>query len=182
MAITSACWCVAGPIWPLCLVRNKDSGEAMHRTQLGFSRNNLWLQLYRTVGPMSFGYKQKVNICICGFLWRVEESSHKHVYENGTNHLFRNVRTVTIAIPAWIIAMIVTGLAFIGWIRGPHRRSIRRLHGKCIWCGYELKGLTGNVCPECGHPFTLPAQELVPSETRPQASEVERRVSEQRQQ
>jgi len=29
----------------------------------------------------------------------------------------------------------------------------RRLEGKCLWCGYRLRGLVESRCPECGKPF-----------------------------
>ena len=30
------------------------------------------------------------------------------------------------------------------------RRLIRRKRGHCIKCGYDLRGTSGGVCPECG--------------------------------
>jgi hypothetical protein len=30
------------------------------------------------------------------------------------------------------------------------RRQIRRARGRCLACGYDLKGATLAVCPECG--------------------------------
>ena len=39
-------------------------------------------------------------------------------------------------------------LGLWGWrsIRGTNRR----LQGACVKCGYDLRGVTGGVCPECG--------------------------------
>lgn len=31
------------------------------------------------------------------------------------------------------------------------RRTVRRaLAGRCLWCGYDMRGLVGPACPECG--------------------------------
>jgi hypothetical protein len=41
------------------------------------------------------------------------------------------------------------GAAFVVWSApGFVRRGVRRRRGRCVGCGYELKGLA--VCPECG--------------------------------
>ena len=38
------------------------------------------------------------------------------------------------------------------------RREIRRAHGECIECGYDLRGTRNNRCTECG--AVLPARKL----------------------
>jgi hypothetical protein len=41
------------------------------------------------------------------------------------------------------------GAAFMVWSApGFVRRGVRRRRGRCVRCGYELKGLA--MCPECG--------------------------------
>ena len=30
------------------------------------------------------------------------------------------------------------------------RRLVRRNRGHCLKCGYDLRGTSGGVCPECG--------------------------------
>jgi len=42
---------------------------------------------------------------------------------------------------AWLVPLL--GVA-IG------RRGMRRVRGRCPACGYDLRGSTGDVCPECG--------------------------------
>jgi hypothetical protein len=38
---------------------------------------------------------------------------------------------------------------FVRWIPIPRRREAFR----CSGCGYDLRGLPGPLCPECGNPF-----------------------------
>jgi hypothetical protein len=53
----------------------------------------------------------------------------------------------------WNVGLAV-GLWPIAW------RTRRRLHKaanrKCIECDYDLKGVPGHLCPECGEPFREP--------------------------
>jgi hypothetical protein len=59
-------------------------------------------------------------------------------------------------IPLWPGFLVDTafwgGAAFLVWSgrggAGFVRRGVRRRRGRCVGCGYELKGLA--VCPECG--------------------------------
>lgn len=34
---------------------------------------------------------------------------------------------------------------------GPLKRARRRRRGRCVSCGYDLSGITGKSCPECGN-------------------------------
>jgi hypothetical protein len=64
--------------------------------------------------------------------------------------------TVLPTVPLWPGFLVDTafwgGAAFVVWsVRGGAgfvRRGVRRRRGRCVRCGYELKGLA--VCPECG--------------------------------
>jgi hypothetical protein len=61
----------------------------------------------------------------------------------------------------WIGGLINTmfwGIVFcpvpIVWRGIRIRRLERRLfEGRCLWCGYNLRGIAENRCPECGKPF-----------------------------
>ncbi len=55
------------------------------------------------------------------------------------------VNTLLFAAP-WVFALLVMYAA------GAARRRYRRRRGRCIACGYDLRGLSGAVCPECGSP------------------------------
>lgn len=52
-----------------------------------------------------------------------------------------------------IYACIAVGFVVIGvWItRKLGRRVFWAEQGKCLNCGYDQRGNTGDVCPECGH-------------------------------
>ena len=54
------------------------------------------------------------------------------------------VNTAMWAAPLWLLM-----LGRVGW-RGVRRWTKRRT-GTCAGCGYDLRGLDGAVCPECGH-------------------------------
>lgn len=56
--------------------------------------------------------------------------------------------------------LLTWALALVGSMMGIAASRLRytivvRPRGTCPGCGYCLKGLPANVCPECGRPFTL---------------------------
>ncbi|MGH7133344.1 MAG: hypothetical protein ACREJO_15530 [Phycisphaerales bacterium] len=52
-------------------------------------------------------------------------------------------------IPLWPLGVaLASATAWLWWRDRPSRR--RRLAGQCIKCGYDLTGLGGKPCPECG--------------------------------
>ena len=72
--------------------------------------------------------------------------------------LFHFIPSVSI----WIVGVAYVGCygllmvpPFVLWRR---RQQIvkRTQQGRCTHCGYLLRGLTHNVCPECGTPFYGP--------------------------
>jgi hypothetical protein len=46
----------------------------------------------------------------------------------------------------------VVSALFVRYLEARRRRN-RRERGCCEECGYSLRGLSGNVCPECGTPL-----------------------------
>jgi hypothetical protein len=54
--------------------------------------------------------------------------------------------------PSFAIDVMAYGAAAFMLLFGPGfvRRAMRRRRGACVRCGYDLRGTTGGVCPECG--------------------------------
>jgi membrane protein YdbS with pleckstrin-like domain len=78
------------------------------------------------------------------------------------------VSTVAIALielwlvdgPVWALVIVGVPLAVAGLVLAPfirqgyreERRSDRLKTGRCLACGYSLRGNVSGVCPECGAP------------------------------
>jgi hypothetical protein len=54
-----------------------------------------------------------------------------------------------ITFPLWPIAL-VTAIAPALWLKRALRDWRRRRRGLCVACGYDMRGLDGRRCPECG--------------------------------
>jgi hypothetical protein len=54
--------------------------------------------------------------------------------------------------PGFIINTLFYAIILWLLILGPFvlRRHIRRKRGQCPKCGYDLRGIPGSGCPECG--------------------------------
>ena len=56
---------------------------------------------------------------------------------------------------------LCVGFLTLAWSLGPVllflyvRRLRRKLSGRCLACGYDLRGLAEMRCPECGRAFTF---------------------------
>ena len=54
---------------------------------------------------------------------------------------------------ARLTTFMLTGMVSVPIARGPIVRWWRRWHGRCIGCGYDLRGSRGHRCSECGLRF-----------------------------
>jgi hypothetical protein len=54
-----------------------------------------------------------------------------------------------VELPMWLVAL-VTVLPFVWVVVRKQRASKRRGLGLCVACGYDMRGIGGAVCPECG--------------------------------
>jgi hypothetical protein len=58
-----------------------------------------------------------------------------------------------VGVPFWSVSIMFAAYPLMALAYGPWRRRRRRRRGKCIACGYSLRGLPEPRCPECGRPF-----------------------------
>lgn len=61
------------------------------------------------------------------------------------------LRQTRIGIPHWFVITVLATLTWFAWapMRKSWRTRRRRRQGRCLQCGYDLKG-TPDRCPECG--------------------------------
>ena len=54
--------------------------------------------------------------------------------------------------PGFLINTLLYACIPLAILFGPRqiRRLSRRRRGACLRCGYDLRGLTDGLCPECG--------------------------------
>lgn len=55
--------------------------------------------------------------------------------------------------PFWLSTVLLALACVTPVLQGPVKRWWRRRGGRCIVCGYDLRGTEGDRCSECGHPF-----------------------------
>jgi hypothetical protein len=67
---------------------------------------------------------------------------------------YQGMRFSIVRVPYWLIVGL-TAILPIRWWLDRRRRAGRRGSGRCVECGYDLRGTTGLRCPECG--LELPA-------------------------
>lgn len=57
----------------------------------------------------------------------------------------RTSPNMSVCVPLWIPLLMVGGRG--GWMWW---RALRNPRDRCVSCGYDLAGLRGTICPECG--------------------------------
>jgi hypothetical protein len=67
-------------------------------------------------------------------------------------------RLAYVTVPYWlpiVVSSVAPGLMLLSFARRLHRRrreTARIRAGRCSKCDYDLRGLDGSMCPECGSP------------------------------
>ena len=64
---------------------------------------------------------------------------------------FGNGGIQAVAVPHWLLFMLLAAYPTFSFVRGPFRRWRRKRAGTCLKCGYNLTGNVTGICPECGH-------------------------------
>ncbi len=65
------------------------------------------------------------------------------------------LKIINIFCPRWfpfLLCLLLAIYPMLAFVRRPLRRYRRRKRGWCVYRGYNLKGDTSGVCPECGQP------------------------------
>ena len=56
---------------------------------------------------------------------------------------------VRYAVPYWLLILVLLVMPVV-WLMDYRRSLVRMSRGLCAGCGYDLRGITSDVCPECG--------------------------------
>ncbi len=103
-----------------------------------------WRKIVVPLGPLSSpSFREQTNLARFGLAvppWDVHDRSFAAC---ATGYLF---------FPLWCPLLVFAAYPTVVFIRCPLRRHRRRKRGLCIHCGYNLTGLPGPRCPECGEP------------------------------
>ena len=65
----------------------------------------------------------------------------------------KSCSVVVVTVPAWFLLDLLAAYPTIAFVRGPLRRWRHRREGRCVKCGYDLRGSVFGVCSECGNHF-----------------------------
>lgn len=71
-----------------------------------------------------------------------------------------NLRTYSLSLPLWAIALVFGAYPTISVAWRATRRYRRRQRGLCLHCGYDLTGNESGICPECGHKAELRSSQV----------------------
>jgi len=73
---------------------------------------------------------------------------------------FGNGGIQAVAVPHWLLFVLLAAYPTFSFVRGPLRRWRRKRAGTCLKCGYNLTGNESGICPECGakHGYSEPEE------------------------
>lgn len=124
--LSVALWC-ASMLW---YVRTADVLNGTARGDIAFGYGGVRVEYYEK--PISWiAFKH-------GIEW---QPTRPRLLPNARS----NANTISVFVPLWMPGVVCFGVA--GWARW---RLARRLIGRCRTCGYDIRAVSGNICPECG--------------------------------
>ena len=62
------------------------------------------------------------------------------------------IRVTELRVQIWFLLLVFSIWPVLAVCFGPVRRYRRRRRGRCVTCGYDLRGNVSGRCPECGTP------------------------------
>jgi hypothetical protein len=110
------------------------------------------VQRFQTGGWQSLRPKA-LNLKVFSYKSSVEPMSTSSAVLDGQGTIYRGTnwqRQMLVGVHLGLVAVLLALFPVISLIRGPLRRSRRRRRGRCLVCGYDLRGNVSGVCPECG--------------------------------
>ncbi len=150
ISIVVGCLFLAGSIIYLWWQR-KNAGRQRDESELPWHESLVFTDFYYILMGLV--------ICLMGGIYLVDRYIVQRIPHKATFFWF------------WIPMVFVIGWAeYRYWLRGGRGKVLidkRRKHGLCIGCGYSLKQLTNENCPECGLPIsssTPPPTEGLPEQ------------------
>ena len=78
----------------------------------------------------------------------IERYEYTYYVGPGKSASFVKLRLGLLAVPYWLLALVAAAVPVAGLV-GAVRRRARRVWGRCVACGYDLRATSGR-CPECG--------------------------------
>jgi hypothetical protein len=81
-----------------------------------------------------------------GVAWMMSLPGLLGTYLDGTHRTSQGILFGFVFLAAGLVCFVFAGRA--SWL--VRRREVRRMNGLCLNCGYDLRGISSEHCPECG--------------------------------